>query len=222
MPNAPTRSLKELERLITSQIPRDLFMACEDAYHNGDEKGRRLASSFGKGHRPSAAGHVKHFYINEAFHEALQVHGADPAPLRGTQLVIGRVGIFNIVRLNVPGHKWVNLRRSATRTALAELNDIIEQKYVQSDFFTIAGEPTGGTIFILGMMDGIDVNGVAQLTQVMLALPAPDMKSWLYTSTISNFVDLYDAEVPSVQLDNALPKLKIQPKKQTGNDQGNQ
>lgn len=218
MNNAAGRSLKELEQLITSQIPRDLFMACEDAYHNGDEKGRRLASSFAKGHRPSAVGQGKHFYINEAFHEALTVHGADPTPLRGTQLVIGRVGIFNIVRLNVPGHKWVNLRRSATRTALAELNHIIERRFVQSDFFADAGEPTGGTIFILGVMDGIDANGVAQLTQVMLALPAPGMKSWLYISTISNFVDLYDPEVPTVQLDNALPKLKIQPKKQTGND----
>jgi hypothetical protein len=222
MTKMPPTSLEELEQLITSHVPRDLCMACEDAYYNGDGKGRLQASAFAKGHRPSAAGQVKHFYINEAFHEALQVHGAEPTPLRGTRLVIGRVGIFNIVRLNVPGHKWVNLRRSATRTALAELNDIIERKYVQSDFFSEAGEPTGGTIFILGVMDGTDTNGVAQLTQVMLALPAPDMKSWLYISTISDFLKLYDVADPIVQLDNALPKLKIQPKKQTENDQRNQ
>jgi len=222
MSETSTNSLKELERLIIREVPRDLFMACEDAYHSGDGKGRLQASAFAKGHRPSAAGQVKHFYINEAFHEALQVHGAEPTPLRGTRLVVGRVGIFNIVRLNVPGHKWVNLRRSATRTALAELNDIIERKYVQSDFFTEAGEATGGTIFILGVMDGIDSNGVAQLTQVMLALPAPDMKSWLYMNAISEFINLYDVAESIVQVDNALPKLKIQPKKQTGNDQGNQ
>ena len=214
-------SLKELEQLITAHVPRDLFMACEDAYYDGDGKGRLQASAFAKGHRRSAAGQDKHFYINEAFYEALHVHGAEPTPLRGTRLVIGRVGIFNIVRLNVPGHKWVNLRRSATRLALAELNDIIERKYVQEDFFTEGGEPTGGTIFILGVMDGIDANGIAQLTQVMLALPAPDMKSWLYTSTISDFLKLYDVADTTVQLDIAMPKLKIQPKKQTGNDQGN-
>jgi hypothetical protein len=222
MSKASKNSLKELEQLIIREVPRDLFMACEDAYHNGDGKGRSQASAFAMGHRPSAAGQVKHFYINEAFHEALQVHGAEPTPLRGTRLVVGRVGIFNIVRLNVPGHKWVNLRRSATRAALAELNDIIERKYVQGDFFAEAGEATGGTIFILGVMDGIDSNGVAQLTQVMLALPAPDMKSWLYISAISEFINLYDVAEPIVQVDNALPKLKIQPKKQTGNDQGNQ
>ena len=222
MGKTPATSLKELEKLIISHVPRDLFMACEDAYYNGDGKGRLQASAFAKGHRPSAAGQVKHFYINEAFYEALQVHGADPTPLRGTRLVVGRVGMFNLVRLNIPGHKWVNLRRSATRTALAELNDIIERKYVQGDFFAEAGEPTGGTIFILGVMDGSDANGVAQLTQVMLALPAPDMKSWLYMSTISDFLILYDEIDAVVQLDNALPKLKIQPKKQTGNDQGNQ
>ncbi|MBA5690411.1 hypothetical protein [Rugamonas apoptosis] len=211
-----------LEQLIIGQVPRDLIMACEDAYHNGDGKGRLQASAFAKGHRPSAAGQVKHFYINEAFHEALEVHGAEPTPLRGTRLVIGRVGIFNIVRLNVPGHKWVNLRRSATRTALAELNDMIERKYVQGDFFTEAGEPTGGTIFVLGVMDGIDASGIAQLTQVMLAIPAPDMKSWLYMSTISDFLNLYNQADAVVQQDNALPKLKTQPKKQIGNDQGNQ
>jgi hypothetical protein len=196
-------------------------MACEDAYHNGDVKGRTQASDFAKGHRPSAAGHVKHFYINEAFHEALQAHGADPTPLRGTRLVVGRSGIFNVARLNVPGHKWVNLRRSATRKKLAELNQSIERKYVQADLFAEAADATGGTVFILGVMDGVDANGIAQLTEVMLALPAPDMKSWLYISSVSDFLNLYDQADTVVQPDNAQPKLKTQPKKQTGNDEGN-
>lgn len=221
MNNTPAAGIKELERLLVHHIPRDALMACEDAYHNGDIKGRTQAAAFAKGHRPSAAGQVKHFYINEAFHEALQAHGAEPTPLRGTRLVVGRLGIFNIARLNVPGHKWVSLRRSATRKMLAELNHSIERKYVQSDLFTEAAEATGGTIFILGVVDGIDTNGIAQLTQVMLALPAPDMKSWLYMSTIADFLRLYDQPNAVVQPDNALPKLKTQPKKRTGNDKGN-
>ena len=196
-------------------------MACEDAYYDGDERGRVQSAVFAGGHRPSAAGQIKHFRINEAFYEALDAQGAEPTPLKGTRLVIGRLGIFNIVRLNVPGHKWVSLRRSATRKALAELNDSIQRKYVQSDFFTETTAPTGGTLFILGVMDGVDENGIAQLTQVMVALPAPDMRSWLYKSTISDFVSLYDQAGVADQLDNAQPKLKIQPKKQTGNDQGN-
>ena len=213
--------LRELEQLIIKNIPRDVFMACEDAYYDGDERGRAQSSGFAEGHRPSAAGHSKHFRINEAFHEALQAQGADPTPLKGTRLVVGRLGIFNIARLNVPGHKWVSLRRSATRKALAELNDSIKTKYVQHDFFATNSEPSSGTIFILGVMDGIDENGIAQLTQVMVALPAPDMKSWLYKSTISDFVSLYDQMGVHEQVDNAQPPLKIQPKKQTGNDQGN-
>lgn len=91
---------------------------------------------------------------------------------------------------------------------------------MQDDFFAVGGEPSEGTIFILGVMDGIDANGVAQLTQVMLALPSPDMKSWLYISTISDFLRLYEQTDAVVQLDNALPKLKRH-KKQTGNDKGN-
>lgn len=214
-------SLRELEQLIIEHIPRDVFMACEDAYFDGDETGRIQSAAFAKGHRPSAAGQIKHFRINEAFHEALDAQGAEPSPLKGTRLVIGRLGIFNIVRLNVPGHKWFSLRRSATRKELAELNDNIERKYVQSDMFADAANPTGGTIFILGVMDGMDENGIAQLTQVMVALPAPDMKSWLYKSTISDFVSLYDQADVAGQIDKAQPTLKTQPKKQTGNDQRN-
>jgi len=204
------------------QVPRDLFMACEDAYYSGDEKGRVQSSTFIKGHRPSAAGQIKHFRINEAFYEALKAQGAEPSALKGTKLVIGRSGMFNVARLNVPSHKWVNLGRSATRKKLAELNASISRKYVQRDFFTDAVEPTGGTLFIVGVMDAVDENGIAQLSEVMLALPAPDMKSWIYRKSISNFVNLYDRVDTIVQLDNALPTLKKQIKKQTGNDQGNQ
>lgn len=211
-------SLRKLEQLIIEHVPCDVFMACEDAYYDGDETGRIQSAAFAKGHRPSAAGQIKHFRINEAFYEALDAQGAEPTPLKGTRLVIGRLGIFNIVRLNVPGHKWVSLRRSATRKALAELNDNIQRKYVQGDMFTDAADPTGGTIFILGVMDGVDENGIAQLTQVMVAMPAPDMKSWLYKSTVSDFVNLYDQTDVADQIDKAQPILKTQPKKQTGND----
>lgn len=216
--NMAPADLKELERLIIQSIPRDALMACEDAYHNGDEKGRSHSAAFELGHRPSAAGQVKHFFTNEAFHEALRVHGADPSPLRGTQLVVGRFGGFNIARLNVPGHKWTNLRRSATRKRLAELNESIENKYVQGDLFTTPKEISGGTLFILGVVDGIDTNGIAQLTQVMVALPAPNMKSWLYISTMAEFLKLYDRLDTSAQPDNAVPKLKKQPKKKTSDD----
>lgn len=214
-------SRKELEKLIVQNLARDTLMAFEDAYRDGDTKGRMQAAAFARGHRPSAAGHVKHFYINEAFHEALEVHGAAPTPLRGTRLVVGRLGIFNIARLNVPGHKWTSLRRSATRKQLAEVNRGIEEKYVQGDFFTEEREVAAGTVFILGVVDGVDANGVAQLTQVMVALPAPDMKSWLYISTMPDFLKLYDQTNTAGQPDNAMPKLKKLPKKQTGDDQGN-
>jgi hypothetical protein len=215
----PAAGQKELEKLITKNVPRDALMACEDAYYGGDEKGRMHSAIFSSGHRPSAAGQVKHFHTNEAFHDALQAHGGEPSPLRGTRLVIGRFGIFNIARLNVPGHKWVNLRRGATRQKLAELNQLIERKYVQADFFAGERDVTGGTIFILGVVDGIDSNGIAQLTQVMVALPAPDMKSWLYICTMADALKLYDQVAG--QPDNAQPKLKKQPKKQIDDDQGN-
>jgi hypothetical protein len=209
-----------VELLIMKNIPRDALMACEDAYHSGDERGRKHASVFQTGHRPSASGQVKHFFCNETFYEALEVHGANPSPIKGTRLVIGKLGIFNIVRLNVPGHKWVNLKRSATRNRLAQLNYDIERRFVQGNLFDGPdGEAAQGTLFMLGVMDGVDENGLAQLTDVMVALPAPNLKAWLYVKSLTEFVKLYD--LAPAQTDTAVPKLREQPKKQTGDDQGN-
>lgn len=61
MATSPADGIEALEQLIVQNIPRDALMACEDAYHNGDVKGRTQASAFAQGHRPSAAGQVKHF-----------------------------------------------------------------------------------------------------------------------------------------------------------------
>ncbi|TSD55001.1 hypothetical protein FFI97_027005 [Variovorax sp. KBS0712] len=218
----PSAGTKKLEQLVVKNIPRDALMAFEDAYYAGDHQGRQHSAAFAPGHKPSIAGQNKHFFINETFHEALLAHGAEPTPLCGTRLVVGRLGIFSIVRLNVPGHKWINLRRSATRIKLAEVNDNINRKYVQADLFAQPREVSAGTIFILGVMDGVDTNGIAQLTEVMVSLPAPDMKSWLYINTMTDFIKLYDQTDTAVQPDTAVPKLKAQPKKKTGDDQGNQ
>lgn len=210
-----------IEKLIIEHIPRDALMACEDAYYTGDKKGRQHSAIFLNGHKPSAAGQNKHFFINESFYEALEVHGAKPTPLRGTRLVIGSFGIFNIARLNVPGHKWVNLRRSSTRKQLAELNNHIERKYVQGDLFEATQGIAEATIFIVGVMDGVDANGIAQLTQVLVALPSPNLKSWLYLKPVANLLSLYDQYDPIEQPDNAVPTLKSVTKKLTGDDQGN-
>ena len=208
----------DLEKLIVKYVPRDALMACEDAYYNGDAKGRQHSAIFFAGHKPSAAGQNKHFFINESFYEALEVHGAEPTPLRGTRLVVGRFGIFHIARLNVPGHKWVNLRRSATRKKLAELNTHIERKYVQADLFAVPQDVAEGTIFIVGVMDGVDDNGIAQLTQVLVALPAPDLKSWLYINRIADLLTVYDQLDTEEQIDKATPKLREQRKKKTDDE----
>jgi hypothetical protein len=222
MLSLPAGGRVELEKLIAKNIPRDVLMACEDAYRDGDARGRATAANFATGHRSSAAGQNKHFLINETFHVALSAHGASPSALCGTRIVVGRLGIFNIARLNVPGHKWVNLRKSATRKKLAEANDIIAARYVQADLFNAGNTtPAAGTIFILGVMDGLDAFGIAQLTQVMIALPAPDLKSWLYIKDLSSFMNLYDVQ-SFTQQDTAIPVLKLKTKKLAdGNDKRN-
>lgn len=222
MTNPPPRDPQELEQLIIQNIPRDALMALDDAYRSGDQKCIQHADLFDKGHRTSGAGHNRHFFMNEAFRDALAAHGASPTPLCGSRLVTGRIGKFNIARLNVPGHKWVRLKTSKTRQILAQVNTEIERTFVQGDMFEGAKPITEGTIFVLGVMDGWNAGtGIAQLTQVMIAIPAPNMESWLYRKPLKELLALYDLPVSVVQPDNAVPTLKAQPKKQTGNDQGN-
>ncbi|WP_370678455.1 hypothetical protein [Comamonas sp. GB3 AK4-5] len=221
MPSLSKLGPPELEQLIKENIQRDALMALDDAYKSGDDKCVAHATLFARTHRSSGAGQNRHFFTNETFHEALTVHGAKPSPLCGTKLVIGKLGIFSIARLNVPGHKWVNLKGSKTRKQLAQLNTAIERTYVQGDLFDADRPVSAGTIFILGVMDGLDIaTGVAKLTQVMIALPAPDMKSWLYIKPLTEFLKLYDLPENNNQYDGAVPTLKAQPKKLTGNDQG--
>lgn len=212
----------QLEKLIVESIPKDALMALEDAYRDGDKKGREHGARFAFGHRRSAGGQAKHFALNEAVFAALQAHGANPTPLRGNRVVVGRLGKFNIARLNVPGHKWVDLSRGKTRPQLAKINTSIERRYVQNDMFAVPdGEISEATLFILGVMDGQDENGLSQLTTLMVALPAPDLRSWLYIRPLTTILSLYDEPVPVVQPDHAKPVLKSGRIKKTGDDQGN-
>lgn len=214
----------EFEKLIVNNIPKDVFMALEDAYHDGDRKGRASGADFAKGHRASAVGSNRHFALNETFHTALTVHGGNPPPLKGNKVVIGRIGIFNIARLNVPNHKWVNLDRGKARPQLAAINVSLQQRYMQPDFFAPqTGEVSNATLFILGMMDGLDSNGLTQLTTVLVAAPSPDLKSWLYIQPLQRIKALYEIPEQSKQPDNAKPVFKgVVRKKQSGDDQRNQ
>lgn len=214
--------LAQLEQLIVSNIPKDAFMALEDAYRDGDQRGRQIGALFSQGHRRSAGGQAKHFVTNETFFIAMEAHGANPTALRGNNVVVGKLGIFNIARLNVPAHKWVALNRGKTRPRLAKLNAAAELRYVQEDMFQKPERDISeATLFIVGVMDGQDENGLAQLTQVLVAMPAPDLESWMYLEPLSKILALYEAPERVVQPDNVRPKLKSVPSKKTADDQGN-
>lgn len=218
----PFEGLEQLEKLIVANIPKDTFMAFEDAYRDGDRRGRELGARYSQGHRRSAGGQIKHFLLNETMFVAMEAHGANPTPLCGNRVVVGRLGVFNVARLNVPAHKWVAMNRGKTRPRLAKINTAVERRYVQPDFFAKAdAEVSEATLFIVGVMDGQDENGLAQLNQVLVAMPAPDLESWLYIEPLSKILALYEAPERAVQPDNVRPVLKKVPSKKTGDDQRN-
>lgn len=211
----------DLDSLIVQNIPLDALRALADAYRAGNEKCLKTAKLFDKGHRSSGAGQNRHFFINEAFHDALAAHGANPTRLCGAKIVTGRFGVLNVARLNIAEHPWSRVKKSKTRKQLASINEVLERQLVQGDMF-IEGEEVlkEGTVFIVGLMNGYDADaGISTLTGIRVAIPSADLDGWLYFKSLDEVLKLYTTEeVPDLaDLDRkAQPVLKKGLAKKTG------
>lgn len=195
---------KPVVDLLVESLSRDMLMGIEEAFLIGAERGYAHAKGMNRGHLPNVLGQMRHFHMNETFWEALAAGGANPTPLKGNRVVVGRAGMFNLARFNVSAGLWNNSRRSQTRRALAEANRAIEQ-LVQPNLFD-ATPVTQGTVFFVACFSGsLSVQPEAPQS-VHLAVPDKNMKSWLFQEPISQFLERY-YESPA-QADNAMPKLK--------------
>ncbi|MEG6992879.1 hypothetical protein V1979_39035, partial [Pseudomonas aeruginosa] len=87
----------------------------EDALNTGAMRGYASAKGMNKGHVKNAVGQMRHFHMNEAFNDALVAGNANPTPIRGNGLVVGRSGVIALSRFNISAGVWNNARRSITR-----------------------------------------------------------------------------------------------------------
>lgn len=196
-----------IESLIVTNIPKDLLMAMEDALISGAGQGAIGASSLAKGHRAHAVGHMRHFRMNESFSDALLAAEANPTPISGNRLIVGRKGIFSVARFNVTSHLWSNAKRSKARRQLALFNRAIEP-LVYPDLFETYKPASMASIFAVAVFDRSLSSALAELIRVDIAVPRADMDGWLYRQPVSKTLELYETLETPVQPDNAHPVLK--------------
>jgi len=204
-----------IEDLIVEALPRDLLLAVEDALDVGAKRAFLGSAGMNAGHRASALGHLRHFHMNETFADALAAAGANPSKVRGNQLVIGRMGMFNIGRLNITKGPWYHARRSKKRLDLCRINRDIEQ-LIQPSVFEPAGPVTSATLLFVAVFSGSLTHQPEHPISIDVAVPDSELREWLFTEPLSAFVRRYD--VATIQPDNVQPVLKPGAKKKNSND----
>lgn len=188
--------------LLVDNISRDLALAIEDGLIVGSRRAFASSQGMAKGHLPSVVGQMRHFHMNETFHQALQGADVNATAIRGNALVTGMSGMFKLARFNVKEGMWVNARRSQTRRHMALANKTIEP-LVQLGFFDDYQRPDAAVAFFVGIFSGSLTEAPVS---VDIAVPNRDMTGWLFRESITDFLERYEAA--PAQEDLAKPKLK--------------
>lgn len=195
-----------IAELLTQHLQRDLVMGIEDALITGARRGYLAGHTMHSGHRRSAIGQSRHFHMNEAFSEALEAAGAEPTPLRGNLIVVGRSGMFSIGRF----HSDSGLKggsKSQSRKDLAKANTVLEN-IVSPDLFEVERPPTTGSVFFVSASNPHynGEEGEEPLSRIEIGVPASDMSGWVFRESIKIFLQRYELATP--QEDNAKVFLK--------------
>jgi len=195
----PTESIADL---LVSNLSLDLLMGIEEALQVGAERAFKSVEKMHEGHLPSAIGQMRHFNMNETFHDALLASSAIPTPIKGNTIVVGQSGIFALSRFNVSTQKWNNSRRSKSRRKLCLSNFQIEP-LVQPSLFGDSSTISQGTAFFVSSF--LDTSS-KKPDSIDIVVPNVEMTQWLFNEPLSVFIKRYETE--PVQMDGAQPVLK--------------
>ncbi|MBH8239763.1 hypothetical protein [Pseudomonas aeruginosa] len=200
------RSSKAIAEFIMRNVPRDLMLGVEDALNTGAMRGYASAKGMNKGHVKNAVGQMRHFHMNEAFNDALVAGNANPTPIRGNGLVVGRSGVIALSRFNISAGVWNNARRNITRRHLAEANRAIEQ-FIQPALFDAQPVSQASLFFVAAFSGSMEIQ--PDTPQVIyVAVPDKEMKSWIFQEPLERFCSRYFEIENPLQPDTAKPKLK--------------
>lgn len=202
----PQSSRKAIAELIMQNLPRDLLLGIEEGLNVGAARALSAAKGMHTGHVKHAVGQMRSFHMNETFNDALIAGGANPTPIKGNSLVIGRSGMLTLSRFNVSARTWHNGRRSAMRRQLAQANQAIEQ-LVQPGLFSPTPITEATVFFVASFSGSMSFEPEAPQT-IYIAVPDKNMKSWIFQEPLDRFCSRYFEGESPVQPDMAQPKLK--------------
>ena len=195
-----------------TNIPRELILAAEDGLVAGARRAFDLSANADSGHVAHVRGQLRHFQMNEAFHNALSANGAKPTPIKGSAIITGSAGLFTIGRLNTREDVWASARRSRIRREMSLVNRTLEP-LAQSEFFSVPEEPKRAVAFFVATFSlSAKFHPEAPLN-IELAVPNRDLTKWLFKESLSSLLQRYEVP-PQTQHDGASPKLKLNRKKQ--------
>ncbi|MDB5955688.1 alpha/beta hydrolase [Ramlibacter sp.] len=202
------KPIETVPSLLARNVPRPLVLAVEEALTAGAARAYAGAKGMQDGHLPHVVGQLRHFHMNEAFHQALAVAEAQPTPLRGNSVVTGRTGVVTLARFNIPEGFWVNGRRSKTRRQMSLANRAIEPLVQPGLFHTYSPASDAVAFFVACFSGSIHVQPEGPVS-VQIAVPNPQMTGWLYREPLSAFLEHYEHQVPGAAAeDRAVPRLK--------------
>lgn len=205
---------ENIDELILRNISRELALSIKEACCLGARRAHTAARGMDDGHLPSVVGQLRHFHMNELFHQALAVNGASPSPLCGNRIVTGRSGIFTLARFNTRHGVWNSGRRSKTRRQMSLANAAIEP-LIQPELFSDYRPPAHAVAFFVAVFPGSPHNQPDTPASIEIAIPDRHMENWLFREPLDVLVARYN-QLPTVeQTDLAVPRLK----KHVGNQQ---
>lgn len=212
------KASEELPQLLVANLSRELILSVAEALEAGARRAFSSTKGMARGHRASALGGMRHFEMNETFHDALTACDASPSKLVGNKIILGRTGIFQLGRANISVRDpWARMRRSKSRLNSAMINEQIELA-TRPDLFQPAPLITEGLVLFVAYFAEAPSPQQETPFRIEVAIPDKSLKSWLYQESVEKVLSYFEPTVP--QEDKVKPTLKKGVKKQ--NDSGEQ
>lgn len=213
-----THSIEDtIPDLLVANIRRDVVLGLEEAMNVGAQRGYAAAKGMNSGHLNSVLGQLRHFHMNESFHNTLSMGGLSPTPLCGNNIVICQSGIFTIARVNTKYRDWSSIRRSKIRKQMSLINEAIDQ-LVQPQLFSDYRRPSKAVVFIVSCFtDTLDVQPDTPFS-IEISVPDRNLKNWVFQEEIGLFMHRHDHTQAANQEDLAMPKLKKSVRRDAANE----
>jgi hypothetical protein len=196
---------KPIPALLIKNVPRELILAVEESLEAGAIRAFAAAQNSHQGHIRNVLGQARHFWMNEAYAEALESVGASPSPIKGNSIVVGNAGIVRLGRFNVSTGPWNSIKRSASRKVMAQANLAIEP-LAQPNLFDMNLPIVSVTAFFVAVFSGSLLHSPDRPVSIDIAVPDSSMRDWLFREPITQFLARYAQSI--AQQDGAIPQLK--------------